>query len=349
MNVLLIVSEDNGPHFSCYGDPNVSTPHLDRLASEGIRFTNAYTTQAVCSPGRASIHTGLYPHQNGQIGLATHMYHTFEGLPNLPAILKEAGYRTGMVGKLHILPEAAYPLDMWWNDRDYISFPNRDVVKMAAVADRFINEDNAPFFLTVNYPDCHLPFHRQQFGVPETPLDADDVTPLPQIGIDTPRLRQHTADYYNCVSRLDTAIGHLFDALQRSGKSEDTLVLFTTDHGHQFSRGKTCCYEGGVKVPSLLKWPGQVKEGQVSDAVGLDTPPGVAGRSYLPLARGERTDHHETLFTEWCSGSPTSYFPQRTVSDGRGDRACRSVDPGGIRHLSESTSRRTLRPVERPV
>tara|TARA_B100001123_G_scaffold390028_2_gene467271 strand:+ start:2115 stop:3122 length:1008 start_codon:yes stop_codon:yes gene_type:complete len=214
------------------------------------------------------------------------MYHTFEGLPNLPAIMKEAGYRTGMVGKLHILPEAAYPLDMWWNDRDYISFPNRDVVKMAAVADRFINEDNAPFFLTVNYPDYHLPFHRQQFGVPETPLDADDVTPLPQIGIDTPRLRQHTADYYNCVSRLDTAVGHLFDALQRSGKSEDTLVLFTTDHGHQFSRGKTCCYEGGVKVPSLLKWPGQVKEGQGSDARYklifncLDDRPSPSARSY---------------------------------------------------------------------
>ena len=72
--------------------------------------------------------------------------------------------------------------------------------------------------LTVNYPDCHLPFHRQQFGVPEKPYEADDVTPPPQIGIDTPRLRQHTADYYNCMSRLDTAVGHLLDAPDRIGR-----------------------------------------------------------------------------------------------------------------------------------
>ncbi len=331
MNILLIVSEDNGPHLSCYGDSNVSTPHLDRLAAEGIRFTNAYTTQAVCSPGRASIHTGLYPHQNGQIGLATHRYFTFDGLPNLPALLKSAGYRTGMIGKLHILPEAAYPLDLWWNDRDYIGFPNRDVTKMASVADAFINESDAPFFLTVNYPDCHLPFHRQQFGVPQIPYEASDVTPLPQVGIDTPRLRQHTADYYNCMSRLDTGVGHLLDALERSGKTSDTLVLFTSDHGAQFSRGKTCCYEGGVKVPTILRWPSHVSEGQVADAlvshidvmptildaIGVDAPTAIAGRSYLPVVRGETTTHHEHLFTEWCSGSPTSYFPQRTIRDAR--------------------------------
>jgi N-sulfoglucosamine sulfohydrolase len=331
VNVLLIVSEDNGPHLSCYGDPHVSTPHLDRLASEGIRFTNAYTTQAVCSPGRASIHTGLYPHQNGQIGLATHQYFTFDGLSNLPALMKNAGYRTGMIGKLHILPEAAYPLDLWWNDREFISFQNRDVPKMASVADTFINESDTPFFLTVNYPDCHLPFHRQQFGVPEKPYEADDVTPPPQIGIDTPRLRQHTADYYNCMSRLDTAVGHLLDALEKSGKTADTLVLFTTDHGAQFSRGKTCCYEGGVKVPAILRWPGHVGEGLVSDAlvshidvmptildaIGANIPTSIAGRSYLPVARRETTTHHDHLFTEWCSGSPTSYFPQRSVRDAR--------------------------------
>ena len=96
MNILLIISEDNGPHLSCYGDRNVHTPNLDRLASEGVRFDNAYTTQAVCSPGRASILTGLYPHENGQIGLATHKYALYEAFPNIPSLLRSAGYRTAL-------------------------------------------------------------------------------------------------------------------------------------------------------------------------------------------------------------------------------------------------------------
>ncbi len=79
-NVLLIISEDNGQHLGCYGDPFVQTPNLDKFASEGVLFDNMHTTQAVCSPGRASILTGLYPHQNGQFGLATHKYALYDDL-----------------------------------------------------------------------------------------------------------------------------------------------------------------------------------------------------------------------------------------------------------------------------
>lgn len=113
MNVLLIISEDNGQHLGCYGDTNVATPNIDRLAAEGVRFANASTTQSVCSPGRASIFTGLYPHQCGQIGLATHNYAQYEAFPNLFSLLKNEGYRTGLVGKLHVNPEEDFPIDMW--------------------------------------------------------------------------------------------------------------------------------------------------------------------------------------------------------------------------------------------
>lgn len=99
-NVLLIISEDNGLQFGCYGDATVSTPNVDRLASEGVRFENAYVTQAVCSPSRSSIYTGLYPHQNGQLGLATHLFTTVGNPPNLARLMREAGYRTGLIGKL---------------------------------------------------------------------------------------------------------------------------------------------------------------------------------------------------------------------------------------------------------
>jgi len=330
-NILLVVSEDNGQHLGCYGDPFVDTPRLDQLASEGVRFANAYTTQAVCSPARASILTGLYPHQNGQLGLATHKYAMYEKFPNIPALLKPEGYRTGIIGKLHINPESTFPFDFWWNDRNYISFAHRDMQKATTMADGFINASDAPFFLMVNYPDAHLPFLHQECGLPETPYTADAVETLPFIGIDTPRLRQHTADYYNCMSRLDTGIGMLLDSLDRSGKADDTLVIFTTDHGAQLSRGKTTIYEGGLRVPSIVRWPGRVNEGLVRDELvshidilstimdvtGLPVPESVTGISLLPLMRGISVSWRDHLYAEWISGGPTIYFPQRSVRDGR--------------------------------
>ena len=111
-NILLIVSEDNGPELGCYGDPYVKTPVLDRLAAEGVRFANAYVPQAGCSQSRASYLTGLYPHQNGQIGLATWKFRMYdEATPNLVRSLKHAGYRTGILGKIHVNPESALAFD----------------------------------------------------------------------------------------------------------------------------------------------------------------------------------------------------------------------------------------------
>ena len=114
-NVLLIVSEDNSPDLSCYGNSFVQTPNLDRLASQGMRFERAFVATASCSESRSAILTGLYPHQNGQIGLATHKYSMCRNWPNMPSLLKQQGYRTGIIGKLHVNPESAFPFDFRWN------------------------------------------------------------------------------------------------------------------------------------------------------------------------------------------------------------------------------------------
>ncbi|MCK5702173.1 MAG: sulfatase-like hydrolase/transferase, partial [Cyclobacteriaceae bacterium] len=110
-NILLIVSEDNGPDLGCYGNTNVYTPNLDRLSAEGVQFNNAFVTYSVCSPSRSTIFTGLYPHQNGQIGLATHKYRMYEGIKTLPVYLREAGYRSGCIGKVDVNPESEIPWD----------------------------------------------------------------------------------------------------------------------------------------------------------------------------------------------------------------------------------------------
>ena len=133
-NILLLVAEDSGCELGCYGDPYARTPAIDALAAEGVRFDRHHTPHSVCSPARASLHTGLHPHQNGQIGLATHKYAMYERFPNLFSVAHAAGYRTGLLGKLHVNPAAAFPIDHWWNPPARISFGQRDVRRVAAEA-----------------------------------------------------------------------------------------------------------------------------------------------------------------------------------------------------------------------
>ncbi len=103
-NILLIVSEDHGPHLSCYGDTIIHTPHLDNIANEGMLFKNAYVIQSVCSSSSSSILTDLFPHQNGHLGLASQGYHFVGEVDNIYALLKKSGYGTGMIVKLHLHP-----------------------------------------------------------------------------------------------------------------------------------------------------------------------------------------------------------------------------------------------------
>jgi N-sulfoglucosamine sulfohydrolase len=328
-NVLLITSEDNGPQLSCYGDANIQTPNLDRLASAGVRFERAYVATASCSESRAAIFTGLYGHQSGQIGLATHQYAMHRELPNIPSLLKRQGYRTGIIGKLHVNPQSAFPFDM--RQHAASTFARRDVRKIASIAGEFMSESDQPFFLMVNYADAHLPFIRQQHGLPETPFAPGDVTVPPFVGADSPELREAAADYYNCMSRMDTGVGLLLEQLAAAGQSGRTLVIYLGDHGPQFQRGKVTCYEAGLRVPIIIRWPGRARPGLVRDelvatvdllptvleAAGAEPPAGLAGWSLIPLLRGEAVDWRTYVFAEYHSAYPPVYFPQRSIRDER--------------------------------
>lgn len=328
-NVLLITSEDNGPHLGCYGDPYARTPHLDRLAALGARFANAYITNPVCSPSRGSILTGLYPHQNGQIGLATHKYAMYRKWPNIVSMTKGAGYRTGMVGKLHVNPSAAFPLD--YHALSGSNFNKRNMRQFAAAAEKFVNAGDGPFFLMVNFPDAHFPLIKKDSGLPAKPLSAKDVKTLPQVGLDNERLRGFTANYYNCLSRLDSGVGLLLDVIATAGQADNTLVIYLGDHGAQFSRGKTTLYEGGVRVPFIVHWPGRSKAGLVRDelvssvdilptildAAGIDAPKNLPGQSLSPLCGGKSVPWREYLFTEKAGAAPFWTCPKRTIRDKR--------------------------------
>ena len=329
-NILLIVSEDNGPELGCYGEPFVRTPVLDRLAEEGVRFHNAYVPQAGCSQSRAAFLSGLYPHQNGQIGLATWKFRMYrEDTPNIVRSLKQVGYRTGIIGKLHINPASAFPFDM--KKIPSANFSRKNLGDYAKHAEEFFNAGDKPFFLSVNYPDAHRPFLTQVKGLPADPLTAEDVKSIAYFGLDTPELRKQTADYYNCLSRLDSQVGELLAALRASGKEKETLVVYLGDHGADMLRGKRTSYEGGVRVPLIVSWAGMVKGGQVNDALvsTLDLMPtfldvakaepvdGLAGRTLSPLLMGRAGDRRKYLFTEYHTHSAHNFYPQRTVRDER--------------------------------
>lgn len=341
-NVLLIVSEDNGQELGCYGEPFVKTPVLDNLADQGVRFHNAFVPQSGCSQSRAALLTGLYPHQNGQIGLATWKFRLYrEDTPNIVRLLKQEGYRTGIIGKLHVNPASAFPFDM--HAIPSSNFGRNKLGEYSKHAEAFINAGDAPFFLSVNYPDAHRPFVRKAGGLPTDPLDGDDVEPLAYFGIDTPQLRSETADYYNCMSRLDSLIGDLLAALQRSGKSDNTMVVYLGDHGADLLRGKRTSYEGGLRVPLIVRWPGNLEPNQVRSELvstldlmptllavtGADPVANQSGRSLLPLLRDEGTPWRKYLFTEYHTHSAHNFYPQRTVRDAR-YKLIRNLMPGEV-------------------
>ncbi|MFV0591439.1 MAG: sulfatase [Draconibacterium sp.] len=333
-NILLIVSEDNGPDLGCYGNTMVTTPNLDNLASEGVRFTNAFVTYSVCSPSRGTIFTGLYPHQNGQIGLATHKYRMFEGIKTLPVYLHEAGYRSGCIGKIHVNPESDIP----WDYRpggilNGSNFGKKDMPAYSQKAKEFMNESDQPFFLMVNFPDAHYPFQRDVEGLPTKKINPEDIdSPLScTAGADSEYLRLYTTNYYNCMNRLDESVGMLLDSLKATGKADNTVIIYLGDHGAQFSRGKCSNYEAALKVPFIMYWPDKtipnlVKDELISsidlmptvfDIIGIDKPDILPGKSLVPFFQDKAAQWSEYIFADGAGCTPQMYFPRRSVRDSR--------------------------------
>jgi N-sulfoglucosamine sulfohydrolase len=339
-NILLITADDLGPMLSCYGETRIQTPNLDKLAASGTQFKVAYVTQASCSPSRSSIFTGMYPHGTGQYGLANTNFslHPYLRSATIPALLKTAGYRTGIIGKLHVSPEKCFPFDR----TNANSGDMRRVRDVPAKVEEFFEQSKGqPFFLMVNYTDPHAfsssggePrswfFRPQVDGLPEQPLQPSAETVWPFQQIDTPEQRERVANYYNAVLRLDHGIGLLMQSLNKYGLADNTLVIFLGDHGPPFDRGKTSCYESGLRVPFLVRWPGVSKpmksDAMVSsvdilptvlDAAGIEIPGHVHGKSLRPVVSDPRAKWREYLAGEFhCHGSRV-FFPRRAIRDSR--------------------------------
>ncbi len=333
LNVLLITADDLGVQVGCYGDGAARTPHLDAMAKRGRLFENAYVAQASCSPSRSAMFTGIYPHANGQYGLVNGGFTLHEPLRSqtIPALLKKAGYHTAILGKLHVAPEDSFPFDV------RLKSDMRDVKAATQMAGQFIRESQGPFFFMVNFADPHVmgrsprppaeAFPTRYKGIPDSPLKVGEVPPFPFQQVDTSEQMTRVTQYYNAVSRLDAGLGMLLAELEASGKAPQTLVLFVGDHGPPFVRGKTSCYEGGVKVPLLALWPGVFTPGErtpalvstvdllptILDATGQALPSNLQGRSLRQTL--EPPQHRQYLATEFHFHGSMPFTPRRTLRD----------------------------------
>lgn len=255
---------------------------------------------------------------------------------SLPNILGEAGYRTGVIGRLHLAPAESFRFD--FDERDFED--TRESDRVAEMAEGFIEDTPAqPFFLMVNYADPHLDhnvdqaaraFLDQVDGVPSDPMRPSARTILPFQQIDSPEARTRTAGYYNSVRRLDEAVGRLLDVLARHDLNDDTVVLFISDHGPPFSRAKASVYEAGVRIPFIVRWPGVSKPRKsaamvstidvtptILDAAGLPAPAGLHGSSLRRVLASSEALWREYLVAEFHFHARPVFYPQRSIRNDR--------------------------------
>lgn len=326
-NLILVTADDMGFQLGCYGDTVATTPHMNRLAQEGVRFTRGFVTQASCSSSRSSMLTGLYPHQNGQIGLAHLGYSMRPGVPTLPTLLKQAGYRTGIIGKLHVAPESSFDFDY----KETNTADTRDMKKVRAKCDAFLGDGGGkPFFLMLNFFDPHDPHLEDVNGSPMAKVTSEQAKVFPFIGADSPEMRQRVAEFTTCVNRVDEGVGALLEVLRQRGLHTNTFIVVLGDNGPPLPRAKVTSFEAGVNVPFIAWWPGHVKP-QVSDALvcsidlmptflelaGVKAPPDLPGRSLLPLLSGQSASWRQWLATEYTTHEPRNLNPQRSIRNSR--------------------------------
>jgi len=335
-NVVLLISDnqtwlDTG----CYGNPVIQTPNIDKLAAEGVRFEHAFATVASCGPSRAVIYTGLLTHSNGMYAHPhrEHNQQIRDDVFSVFGILKDNGYRTGLIGKNHTKPEEKYPLDFEGKAH------HRDVAAMAADAEKFLKEENnSPFLLVMAYSDPHpISIDGVAWGVKPTddytPVDYDPADiPVPGFLPDTQEVREGMAGYYQQISRMDHGVGLVLDAVEEAGHKEDTLVIFTSDHGTSEPGAMGTQYEPGLRVPFVAWRPGLKNPGLVNKAMiaFTDITPTILdwtatkfekyplhGRSILPVLDDPDPQGWDKVLTSSVAHDIFAFYPMRTLRERR--------------------------------
>jgi len=332
-NIIVLTADDLGWHdLSCYGNRDIETPNIDRLANEGVKFDNAFVTASSCSPSRACLITGQYPHTNGVDGLTT----TYpgkslaKGYRTLPGMLRRAGYNTYIEGKWHVAP--------FFNPYHYGYNQGLGCLLASEIqtADRTLefleaNKDNR-FYMEINYMNNHRDSFSGEFDFdPDFPISPNEVSiPAYYHLPDWPEIRLELAKYYSQTLKMDFLIGQLLDKLDELGLTEKTMVLFVSDNGPPWPGNKMTLYDRGVGEPLLVRWPQWTGGGStcahpvstvdimptILEGLGLPIPEPLQGVSFLSLLQNTKAPPtRDAVFAEMTWH--VDYLPTRMIRCGQ--------------------------------
>jgi arylsulfatase A-like enzyme len=320
-NILWLIAEDFGPALSCYGHPDVKTPNLDGLAADGVRYTRAYTTAPVCSASRSAFMTGMYQTTIGAHNHRSHRddgYRLPEGVKTLPEWLAQAGYFSTLLRRL--------PESFGFNGTGKTDWNFTVEGEVFQPAEWQELPSHQPFYAQINFHETHRVFH------PTGTIDPQSVS-LPPYYPDHPIAREDMAAYLESAQELDHKVGVVLRELQAAGLADDTVVVFMADHGEAHVRGKQFCYEEGLHIPLIIRWPkafpapAQIAPGTVDprfiEAIdlaptmlaiaGLPKPERMQGRNFL----GATAEPDRTCAFGARDRCDETVFRLRTVRDDR--------------------------------
>ena len=338
LNFLFITADDlNYNSIGCFGCPvDDITPNLDQFAKEGMRFSNAHVTIAVCQPSRQSMMTGLYPHHNGALGFDP----IREDVPTLTQVLRENGYYNGIIGKVkHLQPADKFCWDYFDDVFNAEHNHGRSPYIYGRDSAEFFNqakEQQRPFFLMVNSHDPHRPFAGSEdelkrfygYNTYASRYYKPEEAHVPGFLPDLPEIRKELAQYYSSIHRCDETVGEVLKSLEESGMAENTMVIFLSDNGMAFPFAKANCYLNSTKTPFIVRWPGKTPEGEcntndlitgidftptILEAAGLEGALTCDGKSYLSLLKGEKQEERNMIFTQFNTTAAKNSYPMRCV------------------------------------
>jgi arylsulfatase A-like enzyme len=325
-NIVLFLADDlDWADCSINGGREIRTPNMEKIARDGMTFSHAFVASPSCAPSRAALLTGLNCARNGA------MFNHQKPLPEIkkwPAYFKDLGYEVAAIGKTaHYAQVKDYGFD------HFSHFKNHEDDCIAAAVDWLSKRESAkPLCLIVGTNWPHVPWPKQSEYEPAS-------LSLPPTQIDTPETRKARANYAQAVTNADRDLGPVYDAVRKK-LGENVFFLFSGDHGAQWPFGKWNCYDAGIRTPLVVVWPGKIAAGSRSDAMvswldilptcleaaGGKTSEALDGRSFMPILRGEKNQHHDLIFTTHSGDGRMNEYPMRSVRS-RIWKYIRNLDP----------------------
>ncbi len=311
-NILLFLADDmTWRDCEPYGNPDVMTPNIQRLAREGMRFDNMHTSTAMSAPTRQQLYTGLYPVRSGAYPNHSMVY---SGVKSVVHHFGELGYRVGLVGKVHHDPVSSFPFEfIGGRPHDNGSGTDIHIERIKPL----LNQDGNPFFLVISCNQPHTPWNRGPVHL----YDEDTFT-IPDYMVDCKETRADLKRYYAEITYADSLLGVALDYLEESGKVDNTIVIFTSEQGSSFPFAKWTLYDLGLKTAFIVRWPGKIQPGSHNDALTqyVDVIPtlleaagattenintgiadangynGFDGKSFLDVMLGNQGEHRDYVY-----------------------------------------------------